>query len=148
MDPAAVGAMAAVLGSFVGGTATFATAWITQRTHSRGEIVSTEIRQREALYAEFIAECSKLLIDSHMHTLQGLETMLSAYALVNRIRLRASKSVLAEAENLMRLITEQYFSANLSLEEIRELALSRSADPLKAFGEACRAELKSVRTAV
>jgi hypothetical protein len=148
MDPAAVGAMAAVLGSFVGGTATFATAWITQRTHSRREFVSTEIRQRESLYAEFIAECSKLEIDSHMHTLQGLETMLSAYALVNRIRLRASNSVLAEAENLMRLITEQYFSANLSLEEIRELALSRSADPLKAFGEACRAELKSVRAAV
>jgi hypothetical protein len=148
MDTAIVGAMAGVLGSLVGGTATFATAWITQRTHSRREIVSTEIRQRETLYGDFIGECSKLLIDSHMHTLQGLETMLSAYALVNRIRLCASNSVLAEAQNLMRRITEQYFSANLSLEEIRELALSRSADPLQVFGEACRAELKSMRATV
>jgi hypothetical protein len=40
------------------------------------------------------------------------------------------------------------FSSNLSLEEVRELALSRSADPPKAFGEACRVELTSMRAAV
>ena len=49
----------------------------------------------------------------------------------------------------MKRITEQYFSPNLSLEELRALVESGGdADPLKPFGEACRAELKSMHTAV
>jgi len=67
------------------------------------------------------------------------------YALINRIRLRASLPVLAEAEHLLRLITDQYFARNLTVEEMRQLARSADADPMKAFGEACRAELKSIR---
>jgi len=39
MDPAIVSAMAAVLGSLVGGSATVATAWITQRTLSKREVI-------------------------------------------------------------------------------------------------------------
>jgi hypothetical protein len=47
-------------------------------------------------------------------------------------------------------ITEQYFSPNLSVEEIRALVRSggADADPLKSFGEACRIELKSIRAVV
>jgi len=51
------------------------------------------MRKREALYGEFIEECSKLLIDSLMHALNKPETMLSPYALLNRIRLSASDAV-------------------------------------------------------
>ena len=145
MDPAIVSAMAAVLGSLVGGSATFATAWVTQRTLSRRDLISADIRQREMLYAEFIRECSKLVIDSFARTLDKPETLLSAYELVNRIRLSASDAVLAEAEHVLRRITEQYSSPNLSLEEMRALVLSGGADPLKGFGEACRVELNSIR---
>jgi hypothetical protein len=67
--------------------------------------------------------------------------------MLNRIRLSASKPVLAEAEHLLARITDQYFSANLTFDEIRELAHSEGADPLRTFGEACRAELKSMRAA-
>jgi hypothetical protein len=42
-------------------------------------------------------------------------------------------------------ITDQYFSRNLTLQEMRQLAHSAGADPLKGFGEACRAELRSIR---
>jgi len=49
----------------------------------------------------------------------------------------------------LRRITEQYFSPNLSVEELHSLIRSGSnADPLKAFGDACRVELKSMRAAV
>jgi hypothetical protein len=44
-------------------------------------------------------------------------------------------------------IAEQYFSPNVSIEEFRTIALSREADPLTSFGEACRAELKALRAA-
>ena len=70
--------------------------------------------------------------------------MLSAYALLNRIRLSASDAVLAEAENAVRRIAEQYFSPNISLEEIRAVTRSLRWDPLKPFGEACRVEIKSI----
>jgi hypothetical protein len=139
-------AMAGVLGSLVGGSATVATAWVTQKTLNRRELLVTEIRKRETLYGEFIAECAKLLVDAFTHTLDQPEKLLPIYALINRIRLSASQPVLHEAEHVLRRISEQYFLRNLTLEELRELARSEDADPLKAFGEACRAELKSVRT--
>ena len=145
MEATTLAAMAGVLGSLVGGSATVATAWLTQSTQSRRELTQREMRKRETLYGEFIAECAKLLMDSFTHTLDAPEKMLPLYALVNRIRLCASKPVLAEAEHLLTRVTEQYFSRNLTLEEIRELARSEDADPLKSFGEACRAEFKSIR---
>ena len=49
---------------------------------------------------------------------------------------------------MLRHITEQYFAPNLSVDDMRVLVQSASADPLKTFGEACRAELKSMRAAV
>jgi len=144
MDATLVGAMAGVLGSLVGGSATVATAWLTQATASRRELVQMEFRKREALYGEFIAECSKLLMDAMAHTLDKPETLLNAYALLNRIRLSASPPVLAEVEHLLRRITEQYFSNNLTVDEMREIARSEGADPLKPFGEACRVEFASI----
>jgi hypothetical protein len=144
MDATLVGAMAGVLGSLVGGSATVATAWLTQTTASRRELIQMEFRKRESLYGEFIAECSKLLMDAMAHTLDKPETLLNAYALLNRIRLSASPAVLAEAEHLLRYITEQYFSNNLTVEEMREIARSEGADPLKPFGEACRVEFASI----
>ena len=148
MDATIVSAMAGVFGSLVGGSATVATAWITQKTLSKRELIGAEIRQREALYGEFIRECSKLVMDSLVRTLDKPETLLSMYELLNRIRLAASDAVLAEADHVLRQITEQYFSANLSVDEMRALVQSGSADPLKSFGEACRVELKSMRAAV
>lgn len=146
MDSTIITAMAGVLGSLVGGSVTVATTWVTQRTLTKRELLRTEIRRREALYGEFISECSARAVDSFEHHLEKTETLLNAYALLNRIRLCASDAVLAEAERTLHFITEQYFSPNLSVEELRKRI--RSADPLKAFGQACRRELKAIRAAV
>jgi hypothetical protein len=137
--------MAAVLGSLVGGSATVATAWITQRTLTRRELNVRDMRQREKLYADFIGECAKLLIDAITHTLEDPDKLMPLYALTNRIRLTASQPVVAEAERLLARITDQYFSGNLTVEEMRQLAHANDADPLRKFGEACRIELKSIR---
>src|SRR6516162_6301248 len=100
MDPTIVGATAAVLGSLVGGSATVATAWITQRTLSKRELIGAEIRSRETLYGEFIRACSKLVVDSFERTWDKPEALLPAYELLNRIRLCASAAVLAQAEQV------------------------------------------------
>src|SRR5512133_1566716 len=149
MNAPIVSALAAVFGSLAGGFATVATAWITQRTHSRRELISAEISKRETLYGEFISECSRLFVESLVRTLEKPEAMLPVYALLNRIRLSASEAVLAEAEQMLKRITEQYFSPNLSVQALRDLVRSGSdTDPLKPFGEACRVELTSMHTAV
>jgi hypothetical protein len=148
MDSTIVSAMAAVLGSLVGGSATVAATWVTQRTLSKRELLRADIRRREALYGEFISECSARIIDSFERTLEKPETLLHAYALLNRIRLCASDAVLAQGEATLRFITEQYFSPNLSVDEMRKLVRKWTTDPLEPFGEACRLELKSIRAAV
>ena len=148
MDSTIVSAMAAVLGSLVGGSATVATTWVTQRTLSKRELLRADIRRRETLYGEFISECSARVIDSFERTLEKPETLLHAYALLNRIRLCASDAVLAQADATLQSITEQYFSPNLSVEEMRKLVRKWTTDPLEPFGEACRLELKSMRAGV
>ena len=148
MDATIVSAMAAVLGSLVGGCATTATAWVTQSRQGKRELIGAEIRYREALYGDFIRESSKQVIASFERTLDDPETLLPVYELINRIRVSASDAVLSEAEHVLQRIMEQYFEPNLSVEEVRALSRSANGDPLKAFGEACRAELKSMRSAV
>lgn len=147
MDTTIVTATAGVLGSLLGASTTIAIGWIAQKTLHKRELLRAEVDKRETLYGEFIAECSKLIIDAYGHALEGPEKLLPAYALLNRIRLSASEAVLKEADRILRWITEQYFSPNLSIEEMRALIRSGSGvDPLKLFGEACRDELKSIHS--
>lgn len=141
--------MAGVLGSLVGGSATVATTWVTQRTLGKRELLRADIRRREALYAEFISECSKRVVESFEQTLDNSEHLLSMYELLNRIRLCGSDAIVREADQVLKLITEQYFSSNLSLEEMRALIREGGkSDPLRPFAEACRSELKALRAAV
>ncbi len=140
-----IGALGGLMGSLVGGSATVATAWITQRTLNRRELIREDMRKRETLYGEFISECGRLLVDAFSHSLDDPAKLLPVYALINRIRLSASRPVVAEAERLLRHITDQYFANNLTVDEMRQLTLSGQADPLESFGEACRAELKLIR---
>ena len=154
MDSAILSALAAVLGSAVGGSATLGTAWITQKTQSRREAVGAEVRKREALYGEFIAECSKLLIDALDHTLEDPDKLLQIYALQNRIRLTSSDAVVGAADPTLHRIVKQYFEENITQEPLRDLTLSLSDDqlkrddPLKPFSEACRRELWALLHAI
>jgi hypothetical protein len=148
MDPAIVSALAAVLGSLAGGSATVAAALVTQRAQGRRELMQAEIHRRQALYGEFLSECAKRLVDAYSHTLEEPQKLVTAYELLNRIRLSASDAVLAEAEGVVQRITDQYFLPNLSIDEIHALVKAERADPLKSFGEACRVELKSMQGAV
>jgi len=144
MEVNTITALAGVMGSMVGAFATVAIAWITQRTLNKRELLLAEIRKREGLYGEFIAECARVFMDAFTHSLDAPEKLMGVYAMINRIRLCASPPVLAEAERLLTRITEQYFAENLSVQEMRQLAHQGNADPMGTFGAACRAEFKSM----
>jgi hypothetical protein len=149
MDPTIVSALAAVLGSLVGGSGTIATAWITHRFQARRELISTAVLRKEDLYAEFIAETSKLIIDSLDHNLDQPTKLFQVYALLNRIRLSSSEAVVAAAQRSIQSIVEQYSSPNISADELRTLVLSHAEalDLLKEFSEACRVEIKALSSA-
>lgn len=141
MDATVVTALSAVMGSLVGGSASIATAWFTQRTQGKRERIMTEILKRETLYAEFISECSKLSIDALDHTLDDPKKLVQAYSVQNRIRLRSSEAVLQAAADAIRLLLARYFGPNMTPEQMQAYVLSEHEDPLKAFAEACRKEL-------
>jgi hypothetical protein len=141
MDTTIVTALAGIVGSLCGGSASVATAWVTHKTRARREELRAEFSKRETLYGEFINECSKQLMDALERDLDKPDRLMSTYALLNRIRLCASEAVLAQAIGLVKFIMEQYFAPNVSVEEFHERVHNEGIDPLKAFSEACRREL-------
>ena len=148
MDTTIVTALAGIVGSLCGGSASVATAWVTQKTLNKRQGIRAEVKKREALYGEFINECSQRVMDSLARNLDKPETLLSIYALLNRIRLCASDAVLAQAQEIAKFIMEQYFAPNVSVDEFHERVHNDGIDPLKAFSEACRLELMSMHAHV
>jgi len=145
MDPAVISALSAVLGSVVGGSASITTAWFTQNTQARREAVRAEIQKRETLYADFIAECSRLAIDALSHSLEKAEILVKIYALHNRIRLTSSDEVIDAATHAIRRILELYFAPDVTKEELHEIAFNLKDDPLRIFSEASRVELAKLQ---
>ena len=142
MDPAILSASAAVLGSLAGGSASLATAWMNQRVQGKRVTAQIETRKREQLYADFLTECSKLALDALDHTLDRPETLQLTYTLVNRIRLTSSDAVLRAGEAAIQEIVARYRAPNIPIEKLRNMSLAEIHDPLRAFSEACRDELK------
>ena len=103
-----------------------AATWIAQNTRNKRKARREELAKREALYGEFLNECSKRVMDSFERNLDKPETRLSIYELLNRIRLCASDAVLAQAVELVRFIMEQYFSSGF-LAGSAEIALAHES---------------------
>ena len=144
METSVITALAGIFGSLTGGAASVATAWVAQRARNKRELLRSERSKREALYGEFINECSSRIMDSLERSLDKPDTLLTLYAILNRIRLRASAPVLAQATELVKLIIDQYYAPSITVEEFHERVSKDGTDPLRAFSEACRKELRSL----
>src|SRR5262245_28692820 len=131
MDSTIIAATAAVLGSLVGAAATVGTTWITQRTQITRSKIETKLRDREALYGEFITEASRLTVDALTHQLEQPATFVKLYGLLGRIRLLAPEPVLASAEACTRQIGELYAKPNMTIDQIRAAFEEGQIDPIK-----------------
>ena len=144
MDATVITAVAAACGSLVGAAATIVTTWVTQRTQRRHAEREAKLRNREALYGEFITEASRLAVEALSHSLERPETFVKLYGITGRIRLVATDPVLDAAEACIRQIIDLYAKPNLTVEQIR-LAFERDVlDPIKDFSVACRKELLEI----
>jgi hypothetical protein len=135
--------LAAIAGSLVGALGSAITTWITARHQDRRDLLGKQIAQREALYADFIGESSRLLVDAMEHNASDLQKLLPIYALLSRIRLRSSAHVLQKAEQVINTIMRTYPQPNLTVEQIQSQAMT-GHDPLIQFSDTCRTELAAL----
>lgn len=68
MDATIVPALTGIFGSLLGGSASMATAWVTQRTSNKRKEFRAELTRRETLYGQFINECAARALDSFENT--------------------------------------------------------------------------------
>ena len=144
MDSTFIPAVAAVCGSLVGAAATIVTTWITHRTQRDHAEREERLRNRQALYGEFITEASRLTVEALGHSLEQPDTFMKLYGISGRIRLVATDSVLVAAEACIRQIIDLYAKPNMTVEQIR-LAFERDRlDPISDFSLACRKEVLEI----
>ena len=144
MDSTIITATAAACGSLVGAAATIVTTWITQRTQMVHSEREAKLRDREALYGEFITEASRLTIDALSHSLEKPDTFVKLYGILGRIRLVAADPVLAAGEACCRQLVDLYTKPNMTVEQIRVAFERDRLDPIRDFSVVCRTELLEI----
>ena len=71
--------------------------------------------------------------------------LVDLYALVSMMRVISSAPIVESANHVVRLIADSYISPNKTLRELHQMVDSDSIDALRAFSEACRAELQKFK---
>jgi hypothetical protein len=147
IDPALLSAVAALVGALVGGGASLAAAIYTQRYQDRLQRVARETAKRETVYADFIMNGSKLLLNAYVHDNITLDANAQdLVGIANRMRLFAPPSVIHEAEAVIKGLIEISLKPSVDLRKlaITELSKNANSDLLLPFSLACRADLDKV----
>jgi hypothetical protein len=135
-------AVAALVGTFVGGITSIATSWLGQQRQTKEQRRSGEKNELQALDKQFIQDASKLYVNALEHNTTEIPKLVDVYATLNRIRVLSSPKVIAEADGALRMIVDTYAKENATFSGIRQLIDHGFPDPLRAFSEACHEELK------
>ena len=144
MHSGLIAGLAAVSGSIVGAMGSVVGTWITTKHQDLRDLLAKQIVRREALYSDFITESARLLVDALENNTSDPQKLIPAYALLSRIRLSSSSSVLAMAEEVIKTIMTTYPQPNLTAEQIQFRAVN-GEDPLRQFSNTCRSELESMQ---
>jgi hypothetical protein len=144
MDSTLTSVLAALSGSVIGASTPVLSNFVLQRSVAQRELTNREIAQREELYSEFIRQGTGSYAKALSQSLENIDEIVAMYALVNRIRLFASRSVLEAAEAFVKKLVATYGENNMTIEQIKSVALEQHADPLNDFALKCRSELREV----
>lgn len=142
MNAAYLSALAALIGSVIGGFTSLATTWLTQHGQERLTLLTQERIKRETLFAQFINEAAILYADALTHNSTEVSKLSKLYAMISRMRLVSSQNIVDHADAVAELIIDTYLAPNRTFEYVRELTKEGSLDPLKKFADACREELR------
>ncbi|HYB54766.1 MAG TPA: hypothetical protein VEK12_01245 [Alphaproteobacteria bacterium] len=144
MDVAYLSALAALAGSAVGGLTSFFSSWLGQSGQLRAQLFLHDKGRRQELYRDFVDEASRSYIDALTRDTPEPAKMIVLYALVSRMRILSSPKVVEEAVKVARLIMETYPEPNKTFAELRAMSHEGRFDPLRAFSESCREELRGL----
>jgi hypothetical protein len=140
VDPALVTGVTAVVGTLLGGMTSFATSYLTQGRQTRAGRILRELDRREDVYARFNELASELALDAIEHSLDDPRKLIGLSALVGRIRLASSPSVLQAAEVVVDFLLETYQRPAQDVHALVRQAPREMMEPLTAFTVACRDE--------
>lgn len=148
MDTAYLSALAALTGTAVGGLTSFFGSRLAQNAQFKAQLFLHDKGRRQELYRDFIDEASQLYIDALTNDQPSLPKSIALYALISRMRIMSTPTVIEDAEKVARLIVETYPKPNKTFSELRDMARDmahqQSLDPLRRFSESCREELQGV----
>ena len=135
-------AVAALIGTFVGGITSIATSWLGQQRQTKEQRRAREKDELQALYKQFIEDASKLYVDALEHNTTELSKLVDIYTTINRMRVLSPPKVVAEADKALWMIIDTYAQENKTFSVIRQSISQGFPDPLRAFSQACHEELK------
>lgn len=144
IDNTLTSVLAALSGSVIGASTPVLSNFVLQRSVAQRELTNREIAQREELYSEFIRKGTGCYAKALSQNLENIDELVAMYALVNRIKLFASSSVLEAAEAFVKKLVTKYGEKNMTIEQIESVALEQHANPLNDFALKCRSELREI----
>ena len=142
MNGAVISTLAALGGSALGGMTPLMSNYLIQRGTTEREMLNRELAARQTLYSDFIQFGTRLHVSATTKDADDADELVALYALVGRIRLFASEPVIKAAEDFATQMTRQFGEAAVSLEALRNEALTNHVDPLNVFSSCCREELR------
>src|SRR6202789_4282669 len=122
MDSTLTSVLAALGGSVIGASTPVFSNFVLQRSVTQRELNNRELAQREELYSEFIRQGTGCYAKALSQSLDNIDEIVAMYALVNRIRLFASRSVLDAAEVFVKRLVATYGEKNMTIDQIRSVA--------------------------
>jgi len=135
-------ALLGLLGVAMGGLASFASSWFTQRYQFREKRTEAVCARREALFSSFVEEASRVYADALSHEKDDFTDLVKLYALYSQIRLVASGDVVNAARAALDALVEAYLTPNRTLHEIYNDARAGRLTFLEEFTRCCRIELQ------
>src|SRR5712672_3474355 len=135
-------AVAALVGTFVGGITSIATSWLGQHRQTNEQRRARQKAEVQALYKLFIQDASRLYVDALEHDTTEISKLVDIYATLNRMRVLSSPKVIAAADDALRMIINTYAKENATFSGVRQSISHGFPDPLRPFSEACREELE------
>ncbi len=135
-------AFAALAGSVIGGFMMLASSWLSQKAQARAAELAHHRTRREELYADFIEVSARLYADALGHNEAELAKLVKLYALIGWMRVLSSPKIVEAAQNVANTIIETYQAPNKTFRDLKGVVNSDAIDPLRAFSETCRDELR------
>jgi hypothetical protein len=142
MDAAYFSAFAALAGSAIGGFTSLAASWLSQHVQFTAQQRASDLSRREDLYRQFIAEASRWYADAFTHDTAEVANLVNLYALISRMRILSSPTIVEHADRVVRKIIETYLAPNKTFRDVSEILDNEAMNPLRDFSRACREELR------